>query len=136
MRQFYLAAGYSARRTMKQAAERIAARAAGWQCCSRWLEGGHDNTASSVCGDDDLEDVRAADAMVVFHGPSTRGGKWVELGIAIERRIPILLVGGGNQPPAPPVFAFTIAVTWAESNAESINIAEWLVALDNAGASE
>jgi len=68
----------------------------GIRCTSRWL----DQTLINESHDEaqmDLDDVRAADALIVLkpkdsHGLTT-GGHHVETGVALERGLPIILLG-------------------------------------------
>lgn len=64
---------------------------------SRWIDGKHDGIPAQICAIDDLEDIDAADALVLvnprhLHG-SGRGGRHVELGYALARGKRVLLVG-------------------------------------------
>ena len=57
----------------------------------------------------DIADVRHADVFVLCHGPSTRGGKWVELGLAMALRKPVLILVDAERcraAPRMPVFAY------------------------------
>ena len=95
-RRFYLAGPYSDRERLARDAQ-IIAEASGWQCNARWLYGTHDGMASQRAAIEDVEDVRAADALVIdARRPSTRGGMWVEAGIAIQAGKPIAVIARGS----------------------------------------
>lgn len=105
---FYVAGPYDLRAMLATRAVDIAV-ASGWQCETRWLEG---FPAPSTRADHalwDFQDLAMADAVVLFHGRSTAGGMWCELGMALAWGMPIIGVGL-DQPvtvlrPRPPVFA-------------------------------
>ena len=76
---------------------------------SRWLtmhaEHGDDMDAYSESdlmryGLEDLQDIEAADVMVVFNNSkaSGGGGRWVEMGYAISKAKPVLLFGERTNP--------------------------------------
>ena len=108
--RFYLAARYSSRAFAAAFADRLEIETGGqWSCCARWLHGdpaGGDREIALA----DLEDVLSADALVVYGPPSSRGGMWIEAGIALGAGLPVLRVawtppGGGAETPSPdPVF--------------------------------
>lgn len=88
--KFYLAGPYSARPRLARVAE-IIEQTSGWQCTSRWLTGCHDEADPCAAAQDDMADVRAAQALVIdVHRPSTRGGMWVEFGLALGLGLPIV----------------------------------------------
>jgi nucleoside 2-deoxyribosyltransferase len=86
---------------------RDALAVAGVVVTSRWIEGNHEieRDASGEDADrerqrfaeEDLEDINRADVLVIFspreHFRTGRGGRHVEVGYAIGRGIPIVLVG-------------------------------------------
>lgn len=98
MLKIYLAAPWSHRRYAAEvAAPQL--RADGFTVVSRW----HDEWATRGDGDatepeliaealKDIEDVQRADAMVVLNFSKSEG-KAVEQGLALARRIPIVVVG-------------------------------------------
>lgn len=93
---YYLAGPYNEREKLLEMAETTFR---GYHCTSRWLTGVHDLQPPAVCAADDLEDIRRADAMVLYTSkPSTKGGMWVEYGIAIERHMPVAVIIGGGHP--------------------------------------
>lgn len=90
--KFYLAGPYSARADLAAAAKTIES-VSGWRCTSRWLAGQHDEASPSKAAQDDVVDVREAQALVIdTTRNSTRGGMWVEFGMAVERRMPIVVM--------------------------------------------
>ena len=114
---FYLAGPYSDREHLRTCASVIAG-VSGWTCNARWLDGSHDGMSPMQAAKEDVADVRAADALVlVAERQSTKGGMWVELGIAIERPIPIVVVHPLGRDPRelnvfasyPTVFLVTLA---------------------------
>ena len=108
---FYLAGPYSAREHLRGCATAIA-RISGWTCNARWLDGSHDGMLAYRAAREDVEDVRSADALVmVANRQSTRGGMWVEMGIAAERGIPIVIVC--DEHTKLNVFAWLQVVVWA-----------------------
>ncbi len=106
---FYLAGGYSGREALQRLARRIEVET-GAECTARWLDGRHDDGTSIDAARDDFLDVRRGDTLVVAHGPSTRGVKWVELGLALAWNKPVVLLielrSGRRYGPRPPVFAW------------------------------
>lgn len=79
-------------------------RAAGFEVVSRWHDKHHETSPDDSTGLSDppdlirsealqdVEDVRAADVLVVLNLQKSEG-KAVETGIALERRIPFVVVG-------------------------------------------
>ena len=113
--KFYLAGPYSERARLADMAGTIE-RASGWVCTSTWLSGAHDECAPEQAAEDDVADVREARALVIdATRSSTRGGMWVEFGIALERGMPIVVVAPFSARLT--VFAFLPGVTW-RSHAE------------------
>jgi hypothetical protein len=107
--RFYLAARYSRREEINL--YRKILESLGHVVTSRWLRGNHQ--MPDLTGEEpleiyhdkevqrfaleDLQDIYAADAIVCFTEPprstATRGGRHVEFGIALERGMPIFVVG-------------------------------------------
>lgn len=101
--RIYLAARYSRHTEMHGVATKL--EALGHSITSRWTLGNHQ------CNDDqltlqpeigvrfaqeDIEDIAQADTLVLFTDPvrtPTRGGKQVELGIALATRMRVIIVG-------------------------------------------
>lgn len=92
-------------------------------CTSRWLDGStlEQTTEHALV---DLEDVRAADVLVAWSEEpvefsresfAARGGRHVEFGVALERRIPIIVVG-----PQENVFHWAPGVAHVASWAEAL----------------
>ena len=106
MTRFYLAARYSRRDSIRELIP--AFRRVGLDLQARWLHGTHtiaagaDEVGANAQGRDfardDYEDVTAARFMVAYNPEEDyrtgRGGRHVELGIALAQGKPILLAGG------------------------------------------
>ena len=118
-KKVYLAARYSRREELCGYRARL--QAAGFVVTSRWLNGSHQiNAAGTPIGEDgaalieegdderaaalrrefvqeDVADVFAADALIAFtevpRSSTSRGGRHVELGIAMGRGIHVIVVG-------------------------------------------
>ena len=108
--KFYLAGPYNERANLAAAAETIE-NISGWHCTSRWLTGAHDEATPSKAAQEDVDDVREAQVLVIDAArTSTRGGMWVEFGIAVERRMPIVVIcpPGSNLT----VFAYLPRIWW------------------------
>lgn len=91
----YLAARYGEQLEMRR--WRDVLQAAGHVVTARWIDGKHDGLPPSQCAQDDLEDIDAADVLIIWsprhHFGNGRGGRHVEVGYAIGLGIPIILVG-------------------------------------------
>lgn len=114
----YLAARYS--RRLELCGYRAQLQALGYEIPARWLNGGHqlanDGTPIGETGEalvesdsdeaaslrakfalDDFEDVRSSDIIIAFteepRSGNSRGGRHVELGIALGEGIPVMIVG-------------------------------------------
>ena len=99
----YLAARFTRKAEMRQYAEDLDELGIG--VTSRWVHAGaHEWTgtpddaipAGAQLGfaQDDLDDIDAADMLVIFTDQQgTRGGMWVELGYALGQGMPVLVVG-------------------------------------------
>lgn len=115
-RKFYLAAPYDQRLSAQAMADAIEVLTAGrWRCTSRWLGGQYDDLPLPVAAHDDVEDVRESDALIILHGESTSGGMWVELGIALERSMPVGIV----IPTAQSGRRLPIFVSWEDAVVET-----------------
>ena len=101
--RFYLASGYTSRNEMAVVSRKLESET-GWLCTSRWLSGSHDGYTAALASEEDYDDVHNSDVMVLHHGSTTRGGKWVEMGMAIAWEQPIII----NKDPGMelPVFAY------------------------------
>ena len=90
--KFYMAGPFSEIERLKDAAV-IISQVSGWKCNSRWLKGIHHEAYPIQAAQDDLKDVRTSDALVIdMNMGSTRGGMWVEFGVALQAEIPIVVV--------------------------------------------
>jgi nucleoside 2-deoxyribosyltransferase len=101
----YLASRYSRRQELLGYRELLRAR--GIEVTGRWLEGLHEIHDSDTPGrqrvmqasfaEDDLEDIRRADAMVSFTegpgSPHARGGRHVEFGYALALGKHLIVIG-------------------------------------------
>jgi len=101
---------------------------AGIAVTSRWLLGGHEwvGTPEEAIPRDhlarfateDLEDIDAADVLVAFvDQPSTRGGLWTELGYAIGRGKPVIVIGQ-----SPNIFTALPTLIHVESWASALHL--------------
>lgn len=104
-RSFYFAGAYGDIERHRKLAGAIEAHS-GWPCTSHWLDAGSEerNDDPEVAAED-RSDVERAAALVV-RGPSPRGGTWVEMGMAIALRKPVILLGSPGEANwrEPPVF--------------------------------
>jgi|SRR5579864_1666814 len=103
----YLAAPYVRKDEITACAEEL--RAGGVEVTSTWLNEPHKPTTQmheltheehQVYAIQDVKDVRAAKLMVFFADPTgtiVRGGRHVEFGIALERRMPIFVIGQQHE---------------------------------------
>lgn len=102
--RIYLAGRYGRRQELAGCAARL--RGLGHVVTSRWLEGNHemldespDHEAHRQFALDDRDDLRSATTLVAFtespgHIPNrARGGRHVELGMALERHMRVFVVG-------------------------------------------
>lgn len=100
--KIYLAARYRSRHIMRD--WRAMLEAAGFIVTSRWINGGHDMDTDASNDEqrhglamEDLEDIDAADVLVLWnpreHHGNGSGGRHVELGYALARRKPTIIVG-------------------------------------------
>jgi len=100
--QVYLASKYHEHPRMREF--RTILQEHGIDVTSRWIEGEHeakegrdDHDLHAQFAREDLEDIDAADAVVMYqpkdiHGQG-RGGRHVEFGYAFARAIPIIIIG-------------------------------------------
>lgn len=123
--RFYLAARYSRMEEMRHC--RVSLEALGHDVTSRWINGSHQISESQdgdsgaddektvalrqEYGMEDLRDVCAADVLIAFTetprcGP-TRGGRHVEMGLAMGRGIPVIVCG-----PRENIFCWLPGVAW------------------------
>lgn len=109
--KFYLAAPYDRREEMSARASEIENLTIwrcheAWRCCSRWLSGDLSSDSPESIARKNFSDLGEANALVLFHGKSTTGGMWCELGFAIAKQMPILVMDGNDFAFEPPCFAF------------------------------
>lgn len=74
--------------------------AAGHQTTSSWITKTQDPQEQAFNAEQDLEDVRQADALVHFSdqfGSTPGRGKYVELGYAVGIGKPVFVVGSGDE---------------------------------------
>lgn len=107
--KIYLAARYGRREELNRYADQL--RKKGYEVCARWLGGTHEMAegvvAEAHCPEqtrvrfcaEDMEDVQACDMLVAFTEYSnaisgaSRGGRHVELGLALAWGKPVAVVG-------------------------------------------
>lgn len=100
--RIYIAAPYPIRSAAVTLRSVLESR--GWDVCARWTAPDHDlddkgphDTEWQRHALEDLEDVMNADLLIALSYPefanAGTGGRHVELGIAIARGIPIILIG-------------------------------------------
>lgn len=101
--KFYLAARYS--RRLELVEHRAFIESKGGEVTSRWLDGNHqiadgdeaDAKAARRFAVEDVEDVLAADYLIAFteepRATSSRGGRHVELGLALGADKRVIVVG-------------------------------------------
>lgn len=102
--RIYIAASFTQRDTEATNMKRCLL-AAGHEVTSRWLDPLHQKHNSYGMEDKfasmDLADIRRSEAMVIItegdDKQTTKGGRHTELGIALERHIPIFLYGPKEQ---------------------------------------
>ena len=106
-KRYYLAGPYNEQERLRISRDEIT-KLSGWTCTSRWVAGSHDNVSAIVAATNDYADIEDAEAMVIdCHRSSTRGGMWVEFGVAFERRMPIIVIGGADYAQRLNVFALS-----------------------------
>jgi nucleoside 2-deoxyribosyltransferase len=103
----YLAAPYSFKELMNQCAAEL--RVAGVVVTSSWLEETHAPTVQmheitaaehQMYAFRDLTDIQESDIFVFFTDPTktiVRAGRHVEFGVAVQRKIPIYVVGEDRE---------------------------------------
>ena len=90
-KQFYLAASWTWREQAWQAMQLIE-RASGWTCTSTWLR--QAETSLKEAAERDLRDVARSRLLVLLGGKPYSVGKHLELGYAMGKGIPTVLVKG------------------------------------------
>ena len=95
MKSVYLAGRYSRRLELDSYAQQLRER--GWELTSQWLTGLEDDMDLEDIAVQDMWDVKEADVLIAFTEPleprETRGGRHVELGMALAWGKPIVVVG-------------------------------------------
>jgi len=103
MSQYYLAGRYGRRDELKGYAHQLQSR--GYGVTSRWLSCAHDAlddktkdlSLQAIWAKEDVEDIDQADVLLAFtESPESgysRGGRHIEVGYAIAKAIPIVVVG-------------------------------------------
>ena len=104
-RIFYLAASYSMRSKAITLANEIETYS-GWTCNSRWLREDHSKLPDEAVASIDYKDLYRADVLIfVGKEASTKGGMWVEFGLALAWKKPIVIFSEeGISTPAGSVF--------------------------------
>lgn len=118
MTRFYVSARFGRQEEARQVADQVT-RATGWECTAKWLDASPDGDATihesaalmAFTATGDLSDIGRADVMfcltepvepVLFRDPTgeplvpagaARGGRHVEVGYAIARAIPVIIIG-------------------------------------------
>ena len=114
--KFYLAAPYNTRDESLHKVREIE-RLSGWTCNARWVLGMHDGKEPDLCVRDDYNDLRDADALILLDGVSSKGGMWVELGMAIALSKKVIFVReNANLLTKPPVFCSLPEVIWVRNH--------------------
>ncbi len=123
--KIYLAARFSRQLELRGYADQI--RTLGHGVTSRWLGQDDESTYEELtpegcrkCGEHDVEDVERAHILISFTEPvgipnTSRGGRHVELGIAIGQRKLIYAVG-----PKENVFHWLQVIQWFETFEECL----------------
>ena len=116
--KYYLAAGFHRQEEVHQLRGFLREYMPRWRCTSRWLNKAHQNLDRVQCAEIDYADIARASVLVLLHGGSTTGGMWTELGIGIQRRMPIFIVhlkGSEHEKYRSSVFTYMRAIEhiWA-----------------------
>ena len=92
--RIYIAGRYTAMARLRTEAELIESMGHEVICDCVWLTGCNDDTAPIECASNVLRDLRQSDMLLCYTTEAgTRGGLYVELGVALERGIPVIIVG-------------------------------------------
>lgn len=131
----YLAARYGRRLQMLGIAQQLESR--GHRVTSRWIRGEHDSldgdaspAQQAAWAEENIEDINSADVLLtITEEPGTdgagRGGRHVELGVALGMDMPVLLVG-----PAEHVFHHARGVTQCLSIAHALDMLDTLETIE------
>lgn len=129
--KLYLAGPYRCKDEINVRAAEL--RTLGFTITSRWLEETHAPNVQlhEVTEEDkktyalhDVQDIRTADVLVFFTDPTktiVRGGRHVEFGIAIERLMPIVVIGEHEN-----VFHYLPSIKHVENWEQAKNMLELL----------
>lgn len=91
--KIYLAGAYSARQLISIADE-LRQHGTAIQVEAVWLLDKYEDAPPFECAAVDFRDIKGADLLIVFtNTKGTRGGMYVELGIALAMGIPVIIVG-------------------------------------------
>lgn len=90
----YLAAKFGEREQVEQRSYDLPK---GWECTARWVYGGEDGLSREAIAELDLEDIRKADALVLFTHErgslQSGGGRFVEFGYALALGKKCIFIG-------------------------------------------
>ncbi len=101
MKKIYLSASWPRRAELQRYMREL--EDLGHRVTARWLKTRHrgDSVSRDVAKrycTEDLADIKACDALVLFLGDNTsRGGKWVELGFALALKKKIVTIGSPHE---------------------------------------
>lgn len=102
LERLYLASTFEDRKRIREYRDQLADL--NIEVTSRWIE--HDDSVTANDPNEnlhdnallDLADVRRADALVLFNDiDGGRGGRWVEMGFALNLLMPIYIIGKGTN---------------------------------------
>ena len=97
--KLYIAATFEAKDAMRIFADKLTAQ--GYEITASWLYRDEPMSPGNLpvpgaCipyAQRDLQDIDASDALLLFSGPSPRGGKWVEFGYALAKGKQLFVCG-------------------------------------------
>ncbi len=89
--RIYIAAAYTQR--LEMARVKFDLLLDGHACTSRWIDGTHPYGSNPQEAQNDLDDVEAADVLVLFTAGDSPGGRYVELGAALAWEKMVYVVG-------------------------------------------
>ena len=129
--KYYLAGSYNRRDALMSKANEISKcsnESIKIECVSRWLQGNAGSPSAQVA-EWDMDDVRAADVLVIESGLSTTGGKWVELGMALALNKPVLFLRKNiEEDRHTPVF-ITMCSRETSYTTDNCTIADYIIGL-------
>jgi nucleoside 2-deoxyribosyltransferase len=92
--KIYLAGAYTSRQRLAAIAQELRTNGTRIQVDTVWLLDEYENANPFECAAVDLRDIKSADMLLLFTDTNgTRGGMYVELGIALAKGIPVIIVG-------------------------------------------